>query len=202
MGTIIAVLFIVGILAYFVWDWRRVGAGGATGTKGRQGSSSSEDSGWTGDATRDLREAEDDYWLEWRESADGQSCGYIVVRSEDNQRLSWRSLPRSKGFSAVGVAGESYRREVLQSADFAPGRELTLVPEPDNPNGETRVAIKSPDETKHIGYVPADESRAVFRMLQEGEELRCYSMWETRQDGERRSIRVLIAKRDASISLP
>lgn len=160
------------------------------------------DSGWSGDPSRDVREPGADYWLEWRESSNGESRGYVVVRAKDGQRLSWKTLPKSEGIRAHGVAGESYHMEDVQSEAFDPGTEIALVPEPDNPHGTTSVAIKSADESKHVGYVPTDESSPVFKKLMRGEDLRCHSMWEVRKGGKRVSLRVLVTEPDASVSLP
>lgn len=125
------------------------------------------------------------------------------MRADDDQRLRWRTLPRSEGIRAVEVAGAYYyHREDLQCGDFDVGEELALVAEPYNREGTTSVAVKSSDGSRHIGYVPTDRSSPVFKMLQAGKDLRCFSMWEVREGNERKNLRVLIVEPDASIPLP
>lgn len=201
MGTAILILVLVfgGFAGLVIW-WMYAVEMTKSDTDTRSGPSG--DSEWSGDRRRDVREAGADYWLEWRESADGGSRGYVVVRAEDDQRLSWQTLPKSEDVRAIGVAGESYHMEDLQAPAFDVGTELALVPEPENPHSDTAVAIKSTDEARQAGYVPEEKSSVVFKKLMRGEPLRCHSMWEVRNGGERVSLRVLVTEPGASIALP
>lgn len=201
MGTAILIMVLVfgGFAGLVIW-WMYAVETTKSDRDTRSGPSG--DSEWSGDRRRDVREAGTDYWLEWRESSDGESRGYVVVRAEDDQRLAWKTLPKSEGIRAHGVAGESYHMEDVQSEAFDPGTEIALVPEPENPHGTTSVAIKSADETKHVGYIPTDHSAPVFAKLMNKQNLRGFSMWEVVRGGERVSLRVLIVEPGASIALP
>lgn len=161
-----------------------------------------ENSNWSGDPSRDVRRDDADYWLEWRETADGQSRGYLVVRSEDGHRYDWPVLKQRIMLQGIGVAGESYHMEDLQGDAFAPGSRLSLAPEPENPHGTTSVAVKSADESLHVGYVPTEKSERIFNELLDGMDLRCISLWEVRRDGERVSLRILIARPDTDVAWP
>lgn len=124
--------------------------------------------------------------------------------NEDGQRLQWQTLPVSEGLEAIGVAGESYHMEDLQSDAFAPGQELSLVREPDNPHSEdgSATAIMDTSERLQAGYIPSEESTRIAKKLDRGEDWRCFSMWEVVKDRERVSLRVLLVGPDASISFP
>ncbi len=168
----------------------------------RSDSQSTDTSEWRRDPSRNVRRKGADYWLEWGESEDGQSRGYNVVRAEDGARYMWKSLKRRVMLQGVNVAGEPYHMEDLQHEDFAPGSYLSLVPEPENPHGETPVAVKSADETLHAGYIPEERSERIFNELQDGVDLRCISLWEVRRGGDRVSLRILIARPDTDVALP
>jgi hypothetical protein len=97
----------------------------------------------------------------------------------------------------VPVAGASYRLDALADAAFAPGSELALVPEPDNPHDPNAVGVWDAGRRLQAGYVPADSTARVPA------EAQALSLWEFRDDGGRRvGLRVLIAPRDAWIGRP
>jgi hypothetical protein len=95
----------------------------------------------------------------------------------------------------VKVAGVSHRRDALQSAAFAPGSELALVPEPDNLHDPDAVGVWDAARTVQAGYVPRDTARLIRRRLQRGRIGRVISLWEWRQagSGERIGLEILIA---------
>jgi HIRAN domain-containing protein len=53
------------------------------------------------------------------------------------------------------VAGATHRPDALASEDAAPGRPLTLRPEPDNPHDPNAVAVLLASG-EPVGYVPRD----------------------------------------------
>jgi HIRAN domain len=115
-----------------------------------------------------------------RDAATGE-----VVRGED---------PRIR---VIKVAGVSYRIEGLQDDAFAPGRPLTLVPEPDNEHDPNAIGVWDEHHLVQAGYVPAEIAREL-----ESDEWQAVSLWEFFEDGQRGGLRVLLAPRDAWIGLP
>lgn len=175
----LAGLAVLALLSWIVWQWWK------TKTHEPKGTVTSYD----GPSEQAGRE-EEDYVLEWFEAEAGR--GYVVKRASDGQRLRWQTLPRSKGMEAVRVAGVSHRADALQKDAFAPGSELKLVREPDNPHDENAVAVFDAEERHQVGYVPAEEAPRIARRLDAGEDLRCFSMFEVLDGGERVALRVLL----------
>jgi hypothetical protein len=108
-----------------------------------------------------------------------------LVRSED---------PRIR---VIPVAGVSYRLEALQDDAFAPGRRLSLVPEPDNEHDPNAVGVWDEAQRLQAGYVPADIARGLDPALWQA-----VSLWEFSENGQRAGLRVLLAPRDAWVGLP
>jgi hypothetical protein len=103
-----------------------------------------------------------------------EGSGYRLVDAE---------LPRD--VRRVKVAGVSHRREALQSAVFAPGEELALVPEPDNPHDPNAVGVWDSRRLEQVGYLPADVARKIGRRLARGR--------VSAGSGERVGLEILIA---------
>ena len=91
----------------------------------------------------------------------------------------------------VPVAGVSYRPEALPDESFDPGRQLSLVREPENAHDPNAIAIWNEARTLQVGYVP----REIAAELRGDEQ--AVSLW--RVDG---GLRVLIAPADAWIGRP
>lgn len=185
--AIVAAVVLAGVVV--LWTVRKGGQGGGKGTL-------------SADAAEPRPDAEHAYRLEHRESGHyGQ--GYIIVRNRDGEVFRWRTPEGSRGLIQLGVAGELDHKENLQAPDFDPGRWLSLVREPDSRHDEEgyATAITNAEETMKVGHVPADRAEEVARMLDDGVDLRCLSMWEVEQLEERVSLRVLIIGPDASIDL-
>ena len=126
-------------------------------------------------------------WLEPGES------GFWLRNAATGEALSHRD-PR---ILVVKVAGVSYRSQDIQDDAFAPGRQLALVPEPDNKHDPDAVAIWDAERRVQAGYVPA-----TFAPELRGDE-KAVSLWEFRDDdGRRIGLRVLIAQPDAWIQEP
>jgi hypothetical protein len=97
----------------------------------------------------------------------------------------------------VRVAGASYRVDALQDDGFAPGRRLTLVPEPDNEHDPHAIGIWDEARRAQAGYIPADVARDL-----DAAEWQAVSVREFFEDGKRLGLRVLLAPRDAWIGVP
>jgi hypothetical protein len=97
----------------------------------------------------------------------------------------------------VRVAGASYRLNALQDDGFAPGKRLTLVPEPDNEHDPHAIGIWDEARRAQAGYVPADVAREL-----DADEWQAVSVREFFEDGKRLGLRVLLAPRDAWIGMP
>ena len=61
----------------------------------------------------------------------------------------------ASGLIVCGVAGAAHRPEALASDAAAPGRSLTLRPEPDNPHDPNAVAVLL-ETGEPVGYVPRE----------------------------------------------
>jgi HIRAN domain len=97
----------------------------------------------------------------------------------------------------VPVAGVSYRLDTLQDDAFAPGRRLTLVPEPDNAHDPHAIGIWDEGRREQVGYVPAEVARELT-----AEEWQAVSLREFVEDERRAGLRVLLAPKDAWIGVP
>jgi HIRAN domain len=126
-------------------------------------------------------------WLERSGSgyALRDAATYEVVREDDSR------------IRVVNAAGVSYRTEELQDEAFAPGRRLTLVPEPQNEHDPHAIGIWDAEQRLQVGYVPADVARGLSAAEWRAVALRDFV------EGERRlGLRVLLAPRDAWIGSP
>jgi hypothetical protein len=126
-------------------------------------------------------------WLERGES------GFWLRDAATEQAVSWSD----ERLLVVHVAGASYRLEALADDAFAPGNELSLVPEPENEHDPNAIGIWDVDARLQAGYVPADATGRVPAGAQ------AVSLWEFRDEpGRRVGLRVLIAPADAWIGKP
>ena len=126
-------------------------------------------------------------WLEV-----GQS-GYWLRDAATGEAMRWND----ERVRVVKLAGASYRADALQDDAFAPGRRLTLVPEPENEHDSNAVAIWDAERRLQGGYVPADVAPEL-----RGDE-QAVSLWEFRDEhGRRIGLRVLLAPADAWIQEP
>jgi hypothetical protein len=79
-------------------------------------------------------------------------AGFQLVGA-DGRFLGRDELP--DGVKVTHVAGAFHRPEALISDLAAPGRALTLRPEPDNPHDPSAIAVDLEDGTP-LGYVPRE----------------------------------------------
>jgi hypothetical protein len=126
----------------------------------------------------------------WLERA---GAGYRL-RDAATEQLVREDDPR---IHVIPVAGVSYRLDDVQAEDFAPGRRLALVPEPDNEHDPNAIAIWDDSRRVQAGYVPAD----LARTLRAGD-WQAVSLREFADEGRRGGLRVLLAPRDAWIGIP
>jgi hypothetical protein len=119
--------------------------------------------------------------------------GYLL-RDAASEEVVRRDDPR---IHVVPVAGVSYRLDTLQDDAFAPGRRLTLVPEPDNEHDSNAIGIWDADRRAQAGYVPAE----IARDLDAGD-WQAVSLLEFFEGAKRAGLRVLLAPRDAWIGVP
>lgn len=89
--------------------------------------------------------------------------------------------------------------EEVQDSSFAPGSRISLVPEPDNPHDPNAVAVYNEQETLQAGYVPADLAEEVGHLIEEDPDYECVSMWESRAEEERKSLKVFLTYGDVSV---
>jgi hypothetical protein len=97
----------------------------------------------------------------------------------------------------IRVAGVSYRLDALQDEAFAPGRQLALVPEPDNEHDPNAIGVWDNERRVQAGYVPAETARELV-----ADEWQAVSLWEFFEGGQRGGLRVLLAPHGAWIGLP
>ena len=97
----------------------------------------------------------------------------------------------------IKVAGVSYRLDALQDDAFAPGKRLTLVPEPDNEHDPNAIGVWDEERRLQAGYVPAEAARNLA-----AEDWQAISIHEFFDSRRRAGLRVLLAPRDAWIGLP
>lgn len=115
--------------------------------------------------------------------------GYIVRRLEDGKKLSWRGLPKRDGLQAMNVAGVNNYPKTLQHKSFAPGNQITLKPEPDNPHDPDAIAVYDQSGKHHIGYLYREDCPRIHEKMKEG--FGCISMWETVKQRKRVGLRIL-----------
>ena len=97
----------------------------------------------------------------------------------------------------IKLAGVSYRLDALQDEAFAPGKRLTLVPEPDNEHDPNAIGVWDADRRLHGGYVPAEIAAGL-----DAEAWQAVSLLEFFDTGRRVGLRVLLAPKDAWIGVP
>lgn len=153
-------------------------------------------------ATESQRESFPPTEYELVQFSEEQGNGYVVQRVRDKQKLRHQTLPISQGLYAFDVAGTSYRKQALQDQAFAPGSQLAVIPNPDNPVDREALAVWDLKRRLHIGYVPKDCSRTIRKRIINGEPFTFLSMWENRRAMDRVGLRVLVVAPNASIKLP
>jgi hypothetical protein len=134
-------------------------------------------------------------WLEQGETDAGR--GFWLRDAATGAALGWNDERLAEGGArVVAVAGTSYRSDALQDDAFAPGRELSLVAEPENPHDANAIAVWDADLRVQAGYVPAELAPVLSLPL------RALSLWEYRDDDRRVGLRVLVAPDSVWVGRP
>ena len=129
-------------------------------------------------------EEEDDIWGRGYQIHDEGGLGYR-----------WDDLGQH-GATISKVVGYRHHGEALQDERFAPGHDVALAREPENPYDSNAVAVWSADGSLQLGYLPRETASALTPELTSGEEYRAFCLWEwvdKAHDDRRRGIRLLIA---------
>lgn len=172
-----------------------VGAGVVLVARGR-----GDDEGEKGETVGADPDSRFDYRLQYSDRGEF-GRGFYLVRNSDGYVFRWQTPPGAEGLQTMQVVGEKFHEDELQSDDFAAGEPLSLVHEPEVPEGEERssLAVMNADETLQAGYLPPDQAPSVAEKLEEGEEIECLSMWEVIKFEERVSLRLLLVGENASL---
>jgi hypothetical protein len=94
------------------------------------------------------------------------------------------------------VAGVSHHAEATQDPSFAPGEDLLLVPEPDNPHDPQAVSVWNAGRIRTAGYVP----HVVVRFLvPTPEQRRAKAMWEQLGEGRRTGIGMMVSREPVTL---
>ena len=99
------------------------------------------------------------------------------------------------GLEIVRVAGPQHNRRALQRSAFDLGEELTLVPEPDNPQDPDAIAVMDAAGERKAGYVPRDLAPEIGARLAAGRIGVVRSIWQWRDlaSGRRTGLHILIS---------
>jgi hypothetical protein len=116
------------------------------------------------------------------------------LRDAATEELVRRDDPRIR---VINVAGVSYRLDALQNDAFAPGKQLALVPEPENEHDPNAIGVWDAEQTVQAGYVPAESAREL-----DASEWQAVSLLEFFEGQQRIGLRVLLAPQGAWIGLP
>jgi hypothetical protein len=146
------------------------------------------------------RRLQTDYELVPSKYEDGR--GFVVTQVEDGLKLSWQTLPCSDGLESLPVVGTSHRMKAFRSQDFALGRTVSLVPEPQNPYDPSAIGVWNDKRSLQVGYIPKKDAARLGRKIEKGERFRSIVIWEMMQGRQRVGIRILMIREGASISGP
>ena len=97
--------------------------------------------------------------------------------------------------TVVRVAGAAHHGEALQSDAFAPGAEVTLLAEPQNPHDPNAISVWDAECATKLGYLPRELAPEVGARLAAGRIKATRSIWEWRdmRSGRRTGLHVLLA---------
>ena len=88
--------------------------------------------------------------------------GFRPCRESSNHWIPWDDPTLVKaGVAVFRVAGVSYRSDELQRAEFSPGLEIRLVPEPSNEYDRNAVAVFDASGQFQVGYLPREVAASV-----------------------------------------
>lgn len=191
---VIGPLILIGIIAWVAWDFWRTSPSRARDSEQQAQGGNEAGAATPRGSSRRWKEIVRDNWpnLILKPQSLEEGRGYVLFRSSDNQRLGYQRMRTSHGLKSFYVAGAQRREDAIQSSAFNLGEKLSLVPEPDNPHDEDAIAIYDAERETKAGYVPADETSIVHLFLEEDPEPLCIPVWEIREEGRRKTFRVLV----------
>lgn len=94
------------------------------------------------------------------------------------------------------VAGVHHYPDSAAHESFAPGQQLALVAEPDNPHDAAAIGVWNAERTLRVGHVPA----VIVADLTPNERT-ALSLSETLDAGKRTTLRILISREPVSLRL-
>ena len=134
-------------------------------------------------------------WLERGELEGGR--GFWLRDAASGDALSWHDERLgAAGARVLPVVGTSYRGDALEDDAFAPGKEVALVPEPENEHDPNAIAVWDAARRVQVGYVPADVAAELELPLQ------ALSLWEWREVERRVGLRIIVAPQWVWIGRP
>jgi hypothetical protein len=92
------------------------------------------------------------------------------------------------------VAGVHHYPDSAGHESFAPGKQLALVAEPDNPHDEAAIGVWNAERTLRVGHVPA----VIVADLPPNERT-ALSLSETLGAGKRTTLRILLSRQPVSL---
>lgn len=95
------------------------------------------------------------------------------------------------GVLVVPVVGLPYQQDGARRIDFDPGREVRLVPEPENEHDPNAIAVRSLDLAHRAGYVKASSTKRVRATLR-NDPLHVMVLSSHRNGNERTSLKLVL----------
>jgi hypothetical protein len=136
--------------------------------------------------------------FEWGEYATETDAGERLdgsgfqLRDGAGRALAWEDdALAAEGVAIFGVAGVSYRLEAAQDDGFAPGRPLSLVPDPENEFDPNAIGVWDEERRDQVGFVPADRAVELGERVAR-EQVAAVVLWEWRKEGKRCALRALV----------
>jgi len=104
---------------------------------------------------------------------------------------------RILGALTLTLAGTSHTKEDLDNPSFAPGNQLILIPEPDNPYDPNAIAAWDLSQSYKAGYIPAHYTPEILDDLEDGHQLETVILSTSLdRQGKRNGLHILISGRD------
>lgn len=129
---------------------------------------------------------------------EGRGRGIAVADSEHGVGVPWDDWAEFtedaiRSFPVFGAKAHHWNE--LQQDAFEFGREVLLVPEPDNEHDPDAVAVHDRSETHRVGYVPKEIAPSAAGWIAFG--VRAFVAWESFDgDGYRVGLRLVLVSPD------
>ncbi len=127
------------------------------------------------------------------EPEDGHGRGVTIWDQEEDEPIPWEDwfeATQGRLYSVRVVGGQEYHSAELQLHTFAPGHEVLLVPEPDNPYDSNAVAVYDRQGNFQAGYIPREEAASIQHEIRR--HIRAFVVWETLAEGKRVGLRLAV----------